>query len=67
MKKLFFSDKIKINTNKQSIKDSRFFFKVVLEGSADSLDVHFSGIVGGSPVAAKLTDTIYKPNDSEEE
>ena len=49
------------------IKNSRFFFNVVLEGSADSLDVHFSGIVGGSPVAAKLTDTIYKPNDSEEE
>ena len=49
------------------IKNSRLFFKVVIEGSADSLDVHLSGIVGGNPIAAKLIDTIYKPYDSEEE
>ena len=49
------------------IKNSRLFFKVVIEGSADSLDVHLSGIVGGNPIAAKLIDTIYKPYYSEEE
>ena len=47
--------------------NTRVFIRVDLQGSAESLDIHLSGMVNSKPMAAKPASTIYRNlSDSEE-
>ena len=47
--------------------NTRVFIRVDLQGSAESLDIHLSGMVNSKPMAAKPASTIYRTlSDSEE-
>jgi hypothetical protein len=46
-------------------KGTRFFLKVELTGGGNALDIHLSGIVDGSPMAAKPTQTITRSSEEE--
>ena len=47
--------------------NTRVFIRVDLQGNAESVDIHLSGMVNGEPMAAKPANTIYREmSDSEE-
>lgn len=47
--------------------NTRVFIRVDLQGKAESVDIHLSGMVDGEPMAAKPANTIYRElGDSEE-
>ena len=48
-------------------KGTRFFLKVELTGGGNALDIHLSGLVNGTPMAAKPTQIITRTVNSEEE
>ena len=47
--------------------NTRVFIRVDLQGNADSVDIHLSGMVNGEPMAAKPANTIYRTVESSEE
>ena len=47
--------------------NTRVFIRVDLQGNADSVDIHLSGMVNGEPMGAKPTNTIYRTVESSEE
>ena len=47
--------------------NTRVFIRVDLQGNAESVDIHLSGMVNGEPMAAKPANTIYRTVESSEE
>ena len=47
--------------------NTRIFIQVDLQGNANSIDIHLSGMVDGEPMASKPANTIYRDKNQSEE